>query len=283
MPDPSAHSVPEPAADPLRDAARGVRLHKALAEAGVASRRACEDLVRAGLVSVNGRVVQSLPAWVDLDADVVEVEGRRIEPPRRRVCVLLNKPRRCLSTCDDPGGRRTVVDLVDHPLARRLYPVGRLDFDTSGLLLLTNDGDLAQRLTHPRFGVEKTYRAKVQGCLDDARLRDLLAGAHLAVRRDGRTVGVARAAAVEARIVRRDREKTTIELTLAEGRNRQVRRLLARLGHPVVRLERVRLGPIRLKGLRRGEWRELTSGELQALRRAARAPGRRRADDTPSR
>jgi len=246
-----------------------VRLHKALAEAGVASRRACEALVEAGAVTVNGRVVRTLPAWVDPERDEIVVEGRRVRPPDRKVWVLLNKPRRRLTTCDDPGGRPTVVDLVDHPLARRLYPVGRLDYDTSGLLLLTNDGDLANRLTHPRFGVEKTYRAKVRGRVDDQTLARLVTGEHLALRRDGRTVGAARAAAVHARVVRRDREKTTIELTLAEGRNREVRRLLARLGHPVVRLERVRVGPIRLKGLRRGEWRELTAGEVAALRRAA--------------
>lgn len=265
--------MPESSKDPLRDASRGERLQKILAQAGVASRRACEELIAAGAVSVNGRLVESLPAWADPALDEIVVEGRRLPKPDRRIYIMLNKPRRCVCTCDDPGGRRTVVDLVTHPYASRLFPVGRLDFDTSGLLLLTNDGEFANRLTHPRFGVEKTYRVKVRGRVEDETIARLLKGVHLAERRDGRTVGASRASAAGVQILRRDQTRTMMDLTLKEGRNRQVRRLLADLGHPVVRLERVRVGPVKLKGLRRGEWRELSREELASLRRASR-PGR---------
>ncbi len=256
--------------DPLRDASRGERLQRVLADAGVASRRACEEMITAGLVSVNGRIVDTLPVWVDPLTDEITVEGRRLPKPERTVWVMLNKPRRCVSTCDDPDGRRTVADLVTHPLARRLFPVGRLDYETSGLLLLTNDGDLANRLTHPRFGVEKTYLVKVKGRVEEEAVERLLRGVHLAHRRDGATVGGGAATASGARVTRRERDKTTLEITLREGRNRQVRRMLADLGHPVVRLERVRIGPLKLKGLRRGEWRELTRDELATLRRSSK-------------
>ncbi len=262
--------MPNADSDPLRDASRGERLQRVLADAGVASRRACEEMITAGLVSVNGRIVDTLPAWVDPHTDEITVEGRRLPKPERTVWVMLNKPRRCVSTCDDPDGRRTVVDLVSHPLARRLFPVGRLDYETSGLLLLTNDGDLANRLTHPRFGVEKTYLVKVKGTVEADALDRLLRGVHLAHRSDGATVGGAAATASAVRVIRREHHKTTLEITLREGRNRQVRRMLADLGHPVVRLERVRVGPLKLNRLRRGEWRELTRDELAALRRASK-------------
>lgn len=262
--------MPNADSDPLRDATRGERLQRVLADAGVASRRACEELIAAGLVSVNGRIVDTLPAWVDPQTDDVTVEGRRLPKPERTVWVMLNKPRRCVSTCDDPDGRRTVVDLVTHPLARRLFPVGRLDYETSGLLLLTNDGDLANRLTHPKFGVEKTYLVKVKGRVEADAVDRMIRGVHLAHRRDGKSVGGGTATASGVRVTRREQDKTTLEITLREGRNRQIRRMLADIGHAVVRLERVRVGPLKLKGLRRGEWRELTRDELATLRRSSK-------------
>jgi len=257
-------------ADLLRDATRGVRLQKALAAAGVDSRRKCEELIEGGAVAVNGVIVHSLPAWVDPTLDDIVVDGRRLPKPERKVYVMLNKPRRSVTTTDDPEGRRTVAQMVDHPLVHRLFPIGRLDFDTSGLLLLTNDGELANQLTHPKFGVKKTYRAKVRGRLETADVETLAKGLYLSDRKKGHTVGARRTQPASIEIVHRDREKTTLDITLKEGRNRQVRRALAQLGHPVIRLERISLGPIRLKGLRRGEWRELSRDELSALRRASK-------------
>ncbi len=235
-------------------------------------------MIEEGIVQVNGEVVRTNPAWVDPDRDRVEVAGEPVRPPDRRIYVLLNKPARVLSTArSEPGDtRRTVLDLVDHPAGARLYPVGRLDFETTGLLLLTNDGDLANRLTHPRFGVEKTYHAVVRGRIEDEDVARLEKGIYLAERREGRTVGASRTARVRIRILKRDRDRTTLELTLKEGRNRQVRRLLAAVGCPVKRLERVAMGPLRLKGIARGAWRELTRAELQALRRAAHRSRRTR-------
>jgi len=256
-------------ADPLRDASRGVRLQKALAEAGVGSRRRCEELIESGAVAVNDRVVDTLPAWVDPQRDRLTVDGAPVRGAERRVYVMLNKPRRTVTSLDDPEGRRDIADLVDHPASARLFPVGRLDYDTTGLLLLTNDGELANRLTHPRYGVDKTYRAVVKGCLDDDALATLRRGVYLARRRQGRTVGAERAAPADVRLVRRERDRTILDITLTEGRNRQVRRMLAHLDRPVRKLKRIRMGPLNLKGLRTGEWRELTRDELRELRRVA--------------
>ncbi len=253
-----------------------MRLQRFLADAGVASRRASELLVEEGRVKVNGKTVRELPAFVTPGRDRVQVDGVPIEGAERHIYVMLNKPGRTLSTVEDEPGaaRRTVLDLVRHPSGVRLYPVGRLDYDTRGLVLLTNDGELANLLTHPRFGVEKTYHAVVKGYLDDESLEKLEKGIYLAERREGRTVGAARAAHVGLRTVKRDRDRTVLELTLKEGRNRQVRRMLAAVGCPVKKLERVAMGPLKLKGLAVGEWRELTKVELQALRRAADKAGR---------
>ncbi len=261
--------------DDLRDASRGERLQRVLADAGVASRRACEELIEAGAVEVNGRVVSTLPAWVDPTTDRIVVDGRPLPKPERHVYVMLNKPSRVLSTVEDEPGadRKTVLDLVDHPERARLFPVGRLDYESLGLVLLTNDGALANRVTHPSYGVPKTYRVVVKGDLDDEAAKEIERGIYLAERKAGRTVGAARTAHVELAILRRDRETTSLEITLREGRNRQVRRMLAAVGFPVKKLERVAIGPLRLKGVARGAWRELTSQEVQALRRAAAAPG----------
>jgi pseudouridine synthase len=259
-----------------READGRVRLQRFLADAGVASRRASELLIEEGRVKVNGKKVVDLPAFVTPGVDRVQVDGQPIEGAERHVYVMLNKPGRTLSTVEDEPGaaRRTVLDLVEHPSGARLYPVGRLDFDTRGLVLLTNDGELANRLTHPRFGVEKTYHAVVRGYLEEEALERLEKGIYLAERREGRTVGATRAAHVRLKIVKRDRDRTVLELTLKEGRNRQVRRMLAAVGSPVKKLERVAMGPLQLKGLAVGEWRELTKVELQALRRAVDKAGK---------
>jgi len=247
-----------------------VRLQRYLADAGVASRRHSELLITEGRVKVNGRTVRELPAFVVPGEDRVQVDGTPIEGAERRVYIMLNKPTRTLSTVEDEPGaaRRTVLDLVDHPSGARLYPVGRLDFDTRGLVLMTNDGELANRLTHPKFGVEKTYHVTVKGYLDAEGLEKLEKGIYLAERREGRTVGAVRASHVRLKMLRRDRERTILELTLKEGRNRQVRRMLAAVGCPVKKLERVAVGPLKLKGLASGEWRELSNIEVQMLRRA---------------
>lgn len=264
---------------PLCDPARGQRLQRVLADAGIASRRACEELIAKGHVRVNGTRVATLPIFVDPARDRIEVDGRPVQPAPRHIYVMLNKPKRTLCTASDdaPVQRRTVVELVDHPAAARLFAVGRLDFDTTGLILLTNDGELANRLTHPRFGIAKTYEALVRGRLEDADLARLERGIFLAERRAGRTVGAVRAAHVGISIARRDRDSTVLEITLSEGRNRQVRRMLAAVGCPVKRLERIAMGPLRLTGLARGQWRELTRQELVALRKAS-APGRKTRD-----
>ena len=258
------------------DASRGPRLQRALADAGVASRRACESLIEQGLVTVNGHLVDELPAWIDPEQDRVVVDGKVVEFDSRRIYVMLNKPTRTITTTrDEPDlDRRTVVDLVDHPAAERLFPVGRLDFDTTGLVLLTNDGELANKLTHPRFGVAKTYRALVKGRLSDEDVERLAEGIYLAERKAGETVGAQRASHVGLRVSKRDRDKTTLEITLKEGRNRQVRRMLAAVGCPVKKLERIAMGPVKLSGLARGAWRELQRKEVEALRRAVRGSGR---------
>jgi len=231
-----------------------VRLAKYLASAGVASRRASEDLVRAGRVTVAGSVVTD-PARDVEPGDAVALDGRPVAPVHERVVYALNKPAGVISTARDPQGRPTVVTLV--PQTERLYPVGRLDIDTTGLILLTNEGDLAHRLTHPSFEVEKTYRAVVGGPpVREGALRALRDGVEL---EDGRTA--------PARVTRVSGD--TLEITIHEGRKRQVKRMCEAVGHPVKRLERVAFGPLQLGDLPRGRWRRLDAGEVDALMEAA--------------
>lgn len=242
-----------------------------MADAGVGSRRACENMIEEGLVEVNSIIVAKLPAWVDPEEDHIVVNGKPLPKADRKLYIMLNKPVNTLSTAkDEPGSdRRTVTQLVDHPASARLFPVGRLDYDTVGLILLTNDGELANRLTHPRYGVPKTYKVTVKGELDEEAIKELERGIYLAQRKAGNTDGVARTAHVEIELIARDRDRTVVSLTLREGRNRQVRRMLAAVGYPVRKLERTGMGPVKLKGLPRGGWRELTREEIRALRRSA--------------
>lgn len=254
----------------------GVRLQKVMAEAGVASRRECEALIEAGRVAVNGKRITELPVFVDPDEDNIEVDGQRLRPRKSaqravHTTVMLNKPKRLISTAHDPQGRRTVVDLV--PLPQRLYPIGRLDADSTGLILLTDDGELTNRLTHPRYEVPKRYRVTVRGKLSDDDVERLRKGLYLAPTRRGKA-DAKKAAAEQVRVLRRytDRtrgDRTDLSITLREGQNREVRRLLARLGFKVRRLHRVAIGPLQLKGLAMGEFRKLTPTELGKLRKAA--------------
>ena len=263
---PKAEAPKKAAADPLRDAARGPRLHKVMAEAGLASRRACERYVEEGRVAVNGRTVTSLPVWVDPSQDRIELDGKPVVTgqPTGPTYLMLNKPRRVISTNRDPEGRTRAIDLVPH--SHHLFCVGRLDADSTGLLLLTDDGDLAQRLTHPRYQVPKTYRVTIKGALDEEGIEKLRRGIYLADK-DG--ASAAKAHAADVRLLRRDRDRTRLEITLREGRNREIRRMLARLGHRVHRLQRTAIGSLQLKGLASGEWRRLSRHELRALRETA--------------
>ncbi|HLU42710.1 MAG TPA: pseudouridine synthase [Microthrixaceae bacterium] len=238
----------------------GERLQKVLARAGIGSRRACEELIADGRVTINGRTAR-LGARVDVDRDEVAVDGVPIGVRPDLVHYLLNKPAGVVTTADDPQGRPTVVELV--PSEPRVHPVGRLDRDTEGLLLLTNDGTLTHRLTHPSFGVEKEYVAEVEGNPGRGALRRLREGVEL---EDGITAP-AKASLLAPGMLR---------IVIHEGRNRQVRRMCAAVGHPVRRLVRTRIGPLRDTRLRPGEWRELTTEEVRELERAVPATPPRR-------
>jgi 23S rRNA pseudouridine2605 synthase len=238
-----------------------IRLQKLLAQSGVASRRKCEELMLDGQVEVDGEVVTRLGTKVDPRTAVIRVSGRRLPPVSEHVYLVLNKPRGVVSTMSDPEGRRTVGDLVAELRLQgaqvpRLFHVGRLDTDTSGLLLLTNDGDFAHRMAHPSYEVEKTYVAEVEGRVARGTIADLLAGVTL---EDG-PVQVRR-----ARLVATTGGRSILELVIHEGRNRIVRRLLDHVGHPVRQLSRTRFGPVELGKLPVGQTRELTNDELGGL------------------
>jgi 23S rRNA pseudouridine2605 synthase len=231
------------------------RLQKFLASSGVASRRHSETLIRQGRISVNDEPA-TLGMKVDPETDTIRVDGVEVGPQAKRY-VMLNKPAGVITTADDPQGRPTVVDLVD--IDERVVPVGRLDADTTGLLLLSNDGELAHRLTHPSFGVTKIYRALVQGSIPNTAISSLAKGVEL---EDGMT------APAEVRCMQRSKDKSLVELAIHEGRNRQVRRMLDAVGHPVLDLVRVRFGPLALGDLAPGATRDLNAKEIRQLRKA---------------
>jgi 23S rRNA pseudouridine2605 synthase len=240
----------------------GVRLQKVLAAAGIASRRAAEIMISQGRVEVNGKVVVEQGLRIDPERDVVRVDGSRIPPPRRHLYLVLNKPRGVVSTMDDPEGRRTLADLLVGKVPGRrsandrLFHVGRLDTETEGLLILTNDGDFGHRLAHPSYQVPKTYLAEVEGLVSPHTLKRL---------RQGVTLDDGPVRPTSVKIVSSTADKTLVRITLTEGRNRIVRRTMEAVGHPVRRLSRTGIGPVRLGNLKVGEFRELTRDELGEL------------------
>jgi pseudouridine synthase len=233
------------------------RLQKLMAAAGVDSRRKCEELIRKGLVQVNQRVVDELPVFADPEKDTITVDGKKIQP-ERKVYYLLNKPKGVVCTNFDPQGRKKAVDIVRSK--ERLFCVGILDIDTTGLIILTNDRELTNKLSHPRYAVPKTYVARVKGRIDGRAVEKLKKGVWLA---GGKT---ARAA---VKILKRDRQQSLIEITIRQGINRQVRRMLACVGLSVKSLARTRIDDLTIRGLSVGKFRELTGAEVLLLKRAA--------------
>ncbi|HVG73019.1 MAG TPA: pseudouridine synthase [Vicinamibacterales bacterium] len=265
----------------------GIRLQKILSQAGVASRRASERLIEEGRVSVNGRTVREMGVKADPQADDIRVDGRRLRAPERHRYILLNKPAGVVTTRSDPQRRQTVLDLLGG-VREYVYPVGRLDYDSEGLLLLTNDGDLAARLTHPRHEVERTYEAYVAGTPDEEAIgrlrrgipldgkRTMPADVKLLSRAISQKTAPHKGVPYEGEKGARDergkeashhkRANGVLLITIREGRNRQVRRMCEAVGHPVRKLRRVRIGPITDRRLRVGEWRELTRNEVEKLK-----------------
>ncbi len=233
-----------------------VRLHKVIADSGLTSRRQAEGLMAQGRVTVNGAVVVELGTKVDPAKDHIKVDGRHLKAAPPYVYVMLNKPKGFVSTMSDPEGRATIADLLDG-VKLRVFPVGRLDFDTEGLVLLTNHGELAQALLHPRHHVPKTYLVKVKGVLSQEEIRQLERGIKL---EDGLT------GSAIVKKVRKAEANSWIELTIHEGRKHQVKRMCEAVGHPVLRLVRVRMGPLSLTNLPLGQYRYLTDREANALR-----------------
>lgn len=257
---------PDQAAQWLKDAGRGIRLHKAMAAMGVASRRAAEQLIAEGRVSVNGITVRTLPAFVDPAQDRIQIDGVAVAKPERKshLYLMVYKPAKTLCTNKDPEGRATVFHLVPHK--QRLFCVGRLDFAATGLVLLTDDGDMANRLTHPRYEVDQTFEVLIKGPFTDGDLQRLTKGMYFKTE-DERNIKVR---AKEARIAKQDGEKTRLELVMAPGQHRELRRMLLRMDLNLKAIRRVSLGPLHLKGVPIGGWRELTREELGALRKFAR-------------
>jgi len=250
-------SSPRPS-QPASSPRTGERLQKVLAAAGIDSRRQCETLIQEGRVEVDGRVITELGTRVDPQLQEIRVDGSAL-PRRKRVYYLVNKPKGVISTHRDPSGRSRVIDLV--PSKEHVFPVGRLDVQSEGLILVTNDGDLANRLTHPRYSIEKTYLVQVAGTPSTDSLAKLRRGMHLA---EGR------AQPVRVKLKSHYKNSAVLEMVLDEGRNREIRRLLARIGHKVMWLKRVAIGPLKLGKLGPGEYRPLTRAEIALLHSVTR-------------
>ena len=236
-----------------------MRLQKFLAHSGVCSRRAAEELIRQGRVKVDGHTVTEMGMQVDPDKSRVEVDGRKVTGCQKHVYLLMNKPRGVLTTVKDTHGRRTVMDLLGIT-DQRVYPVGRLDLDSEGLLLLTNDGELAQRLLHPSHKIPKKYHVTVKGRPSRKDIKMLMEGVEL----DGKLT-----LPCTIRALGTTRRTTLMEITLSEGRKRQIRLMMDLVGHPVIRLVRVEMGPLNIKGLSLGKFRKLDDAEVAALKKAA--------------
>jgi len=233
------------------------RLQKFLARTGIASRRHSEEIIAQGRVRVNGHTVTVQGLKIDPLKDRIEVDGRIVLKPEKKIYILLNKPSGYVTTVKDPRGRRKVTDLLKN-IRQRVYPVGRLDYDTEGLLLLTNDGDLAYAMTHPSHEIPKTYLARVRGVPADSTLKALARGVMLD---DGPT------APARVRRLAAKGDDELIEITIHEGRNRQVRRMCEHIGHPVISLRRISIGPLRIEGLKPGEYRILGFKEVSRLKK----------------
>lgn len=231
------------------------RLQKVLAAAGVDSRRRCEQLIRNGLVQVNGKVVNKLPAFADPEREVITVDGKKIRPIRK-VYFLLHKPRGVICTNYDPRGRKKAIDLV--PTRQRIFCAGRLDADTSGVIILTNDSELANRLTHPRYRLAKTYVVTVKGQITGQQVERLKKGVWLAEGKTGRAA---------VKILKRSHQESLLEITIRQGLNRQVRRMLAKVGLAVKVLKRTRIGRLTVRGLGVGRFRALTEAEVAYLKK----------------
>jgi pseudouridine synthase len=239
------------------------RIQKILARAGIASRREAERMVIEGRVTVNGKVVDELGFKADSSKDHIKVDGKRLVRFEPKIALLLNKPRGYVSTVKDPKGRPTVMDLLKN-IKWRVYPVGRLDFDAEGLLLLTNDGDFTYLLSHPKFSIPRTYLVKVKGVPEEERLTRLKRGVML---EDGK------AKAVSVQLLRQREKNSWIQVVVTEGRNRLVKRMFSAIGYPVLKLKRVGFGPIRLGDLRIGQFRYLTPEEIEKIRKIEATKG----------
>ncbi len=233
------------------------RLQKIIAQAGIASRRDAEELIKTGRVTVNGKVVTELGTKVEPKRDRVAVDNKLIKA-EKYLYILLNKPKGVITALEDPQGRKTVADLVAD-IPERIYPVGRLDYNTEGLLIMTNDGDLTNSLTHPSHEIAKTYLAKVHGYPREEKLDKLRVGIKL-------EDGVTAPAKIHVVDVDQEKELTTLEIVIYEGKNRQIRRMCETIGHPVKTLKRIKISFLTLEGLRRGQYRHLLAGEVEELK-----------------
>jgi len=232
-----------------------MRLQKYLAKCGIASRRHAEQMIREGRVRVNGKTVTEMGVTVSAH-DLVEFDGKPVIPEEKPVYIMLNKPRGYVTTVSDPQGRKTVMDLIEG-VPERVYPVGRLDYDTTGLLILTNDGDFTYQSTHPGHEVEKTYIAEVEGIPSEDALKELREGILL----DGRTTSPAKVELVE-----RKKRSAVLRITIHEGRNRQVKRMCEAVGHPVKKLKRIAIGNLTLGDLKPGQWRYLSASDIKKVK-----------------
>ncbi len=231
------------------------RLQKILAAAGIDSRRKCEELIEQGLIRVNRKIVDQLPAFADADTDIITVSGRRIHRPQK-VYYLLNKPKGVICTNFDPQGRKKTIDLID--CTQRIFCVGRLDIDTTGAIILTNDSELANRLTHPRYELPKVYEVKIRGRIIGEAIEKLKKGVWLS---EGKTSKAA------VKIIKRTSKETLVQITIRQGLNRQIRRVMAKVGFKVKALRRTRIGNIGLKGLPLGAYRKLSQGQVAYLKK----------------
>lgn len=234
------------------------RLQKVLAAAGIGSRRACEEMILEGAVTVNGSLVNELPAFADPAADDIRVDGQRIRQ-EKKVYYLLNKPKGYICTNSDPMGRPKAIDLIESP--ERIFCVGRLDADTTGAIILTNDSDLTNRLTHPRYELPKTYQVKIRGKMEGEEIDKLKKGVWLS---EGKTERAA------VKVLRKTNEETLLEISIRQGLNRQVRRTFAHLGYKVMALKRTQIGNIVLKGIAVGSYKRLTSAQISYLKKATK-------------